>query len=212
MSAASLVLPQVPRSVRIVESPPAIAPAVDPARHPAAAPLAPPPDDDARLAELLADVRCALADVEQRRQQSLDELRVAALELAAAAAALLLQRAIAAGDYAVEEVVQQACESLAPRRPIAVALHPDDLRLWRERTRDPPLELPCELRPDPQLPRGDCRVELADGVALLRSVAAALTDIHHAWLEHLDDPPLERRRPADRSLPLQRFPDRRETA
>jgi hypothetical protein len=169
----------------------------------------------AAFAGLFSAFKFQLQELERRRQQSLWEMQVAALELAVAAAAQLLMKAVEAGDYPVEEIVRNAIDQLEPRRPIVIVLHPADRQLLETRLAQlPDAQLPagCELRSDPKLRRGDCRAELADSAGVVRNAAALLNDIHRAWLEELDEAQIERRTNDASGHKLQRFPDRRDTA
>lgn len=168
-----------------------------------------------QIIDLLSHLNTAIQDLETRRRQSLWETQVAAVELAKAAAAQLLMKGIANGDYAVEAVVAEAVARLDARRPITITLHPADLDLLRQRlAADVAAALPegCELRSDPHLRRGDCRAELADGSGVIRDAAAVLNEIHRAWLEELDAAQIERRQDDGSGRKFGRFPDRRETA
>lgn len=168
-----------------------------------------------RLQQMLQRLESQLAMCQSQREQSLRELQMLAVELAVAAAEQIVMRAVHAGDYDVERTVQSAVERLGMHQPLTIFLPPDDLQLLRERLLTQPdsaFLTSCELRTDPTLGPGDCRVEAADGVGVMREAAVVLSQLRELWLQELSDAQIERRNSPAAQAGLKRFPDRRETA
>jgi flagellar assembly protein FliH len=122
-----------------------------------------PPDQGAereRLGRLVAALAQATDELKRRQQQSLDELRRFAVELALAVASRFLQTTVASGEFPFERIIAQALERLESQQPATVFLHPDDLANVEAKA-----ELPSgQVRfvADPALRRGDCRVSAGD--------------------------------------------------
>jgi len=134
------------------------------------------------LAAIAAEVRA----LQQRNERSLYELRQVALELAMAVSSRILHERIEEGRFAIERMIDGALAEIDPRRPLTVALHPEDLELLAQRvdsntaTWAPPAEL--QLVPDPTLARASCRIEgprceyLVDANLLLEETRQFLLD------------------------------------
>jgi hypothetical protein len=219
MNAERVHVPHIVREVRLLAAAPARAPqpplsVVELPPAPAQLPSATEAGQK-RIEALLQGLQTQLDELEARRSQSIRELQLVAVELAAAAAGQLLQQVITARDFPIERIVQAAIDRVGLVRPIAIRLHPDDVQLLQERLPALPdwkLEEECRLQPDPALRPGDCRADLPDGTSLLREAAAQLEEFRDVWLEELTDAQVERRSHATAGSGLKRFPDRRETA
>jgi flagellar biosynthesis/type III secretory pathway protein FliH len=169
----------------------------------------------AALHESFQDVCMAIDQLEQRRRNSLREMQELAIELAVSVAERVTRERIVEGKHAIEKLVAEMVEQFQPDLPLAVKLHPDDLRLLQERletadgvsTRTTQLT----LEPDSTLARGSCRMNTV-GFGLSTDVQTQVGMIRQRLLNGMDDAQLERRQTAERDRHLQRFPDRRETA
>lgn len=163
---------------------------------PAAAPAddAPPPppsqreqeleDEVRRLAGLLAQFEEFAAGIRKEQDQRLEEMRRAAVELAVAVAAHLVQEQIDRGAFAVEELVRKVVEQIESPAAVTVHLHPDDLALLESRLgADQPLLAgggAVEIIADRTLARGNCRATTGDVQVLWR-----LKDQFEAIRSHL---------------------------
>ena len=192
------------------ESPqPAVAP------PPASAPAIPTPNPDQtaeRLQTLADSLREGLEVLEERRQQSLDELRQVAVELSITIASHVIVAAIDEQQHGIVELVRQAVEDIETHDPVTVWLHPEDFDLFHDRTSAEaspwPAESDVRIQSDDSLTRGDCRVEGPD-FGLITSVEQQLEDIRLSLLESLHASPVDRRTSAAAKLGWKRAPDRR---
>lgn len=161
------------------------------------------------LETLIENVR----DLEARRQNSLEELQEAAIELAMAAASRIVRRAIDANELGCEEIVKEVLGRLAAPGTVRLALHPADLQLLQSSpavTRDWSAQ-GIELHSEPGLTRGSCRA--TSGARTITSDwRTHLDEIRAALLEDLEHAQIERRGPEGTDQRVKRYPDRRETA
>lgn len=95
-----------------------------------------------------------------QQQQILDRLADETMELAFAVASHVVQKSLDAGTYDLHPIVRAAIEELLPSDQFVIHLHPEDLEQLSESLSDQWLELRQEvdLREDPTLERGACRV------------------------------------------------------
>lgn len=163
------------------------------------------------LAQSVADT---VAEHEARRQQSLLEFQMVAVELAMAAASHVVGLALQADQFAAEALIQQAVDKLGLGKALVVTLNPADLELLKRTLAETPPDWSrgVGLRGDPAVPRGGCRVEGGDNTVLISRLEDRLEEIRQVWLEGLNDAQVERRRHAEGDQALRRFPDRRDTA
>lgn len=156
-----------------------------------------------------------IQDIEQRRQQSLAELRQAAVELAVSIASRFIHERIAAGEFAVEKLVEQVLAKCELRQPVEIRLHPADLELLERRSQGKRIPWrnheSYKLVADGALQRGDCRVEAGE-LGVLSMIETQLSELRQHLLENLDDARIERRQTQGGNRSLRRYPDRRETA
>ncbi|MEZ6064733.1 MAG: FliH/SctL family protein [Planctomycetaceae bacterium] len=154
----------------------------------------------------------AIDEHEQRRQQSLSELQVVAVELAVAAAERVIGELAEASATSLGLLVEQGLQHLDPLEPLIVSLHPLDLeQLQAELTaHHPSWRGSIELRPARDVRRGGCRIERDDGTGIRADLTSRIAEIRTLWLENLDDTQAERRHDAAANSSLRRFPDRRE--
>ncbi|WP_437194004.1 FliH/SctL family protein [Planctomicrobium sp. SH527] len=175
-------------------------------------PTAPPEPDLRPLLNAIAD---SVAEVEERRKQSLGELQHVAIELAIAVASQLVYESLSREQFGVEKLVSQIVERMGVNGPITVSLNPADLALLQRRMTKLSVSwnsAQVELKGEPALAPGSCRAESPDGRMLVSEVTSRLSEIRRHWMEELDDAQIERRRPDGEGPALRRFPDRREIA
>ncbi len=178
-------------------------------------PVEPRPAPEPDLRPLLNNIASAVAEVEQRRQQSLEELQQVAIELSIAVASQLVFEALDRDQLGVENLVKNAISSLGLDQSCVIFLNPVDLDLLKKRLAKTPSEwntTKIQLMADPGLARGGCRAESPDGRMVISEITSRLSEIRRHWMEELDDSQIERRRAAGEGPALRRFPDRRETA
>jgi flagellar assembly protein FliH len=101
----------------------------------------------------------------QGRAEELQQWRQAAVELALAVAARILRRTIDAGEFPIDQVVQEMIGPLDGSAAVSVYLNPKDLHAFEDWLSGQPSVSGLRLVPDPALGRGDCRVE--DGTRML---------------------------------------------
>lgn len=169
-------------------------------------------EDIKRLLEACVE---SIDELESRRSQTLSELQQAAVEIAVIVANNIVRRAISAGDYGVEDVVNEVISRLGAEQTVTVYLHPEDQRLFEERfNKEEALRevaAKIQFRADPQLQPGDCYADAGD-FGLLSTIEQQLTDLRQMLLEGLEDAEVERRKARSTSEIIRHFPDRRETA
>lgn len=170
---------------------------------------------DKQLVTLLGDIQTSLGELQDQRRNNLDEMQRVAIELSIAVASRLVHAQIDSGDFAVEKMIGRVVEQMKPNVPLTVRLHPNDLALFKERTKDTTpawQELrEIQLVPDGTLQRGDCRVDSGE-TGLLSEIESQLSEIRCHLLEALGDAQNERRNAQKSDRSLRRFPDRRDTA
>jgi flagellar assembly protein FliH len=168
-----------------------------------------------KLDRVLGQLLDTAHDLRAQQRNRLEEMQRVAVELALAVASHVVYERIAAGDYAVEELVRRAVTRLEPGAAVTVALHPDDLALLERRLADGPLYAldtdELRLTGDPALARGDCRAETGD-VTVTTRLEEHLAEIRRDLLQALPAAEVERRKPVAEERPLRRYPDRRHTA
>lgn len=190
------------------------------AKLPTAVP--PPPDPQRRLAEerqaierVLASMMEVAQHLEAQQRQNLSEMQQATVELAMAVASRLIHDKVAAGNHAVENLVQQVVERLPARQSMKVYLHPEDLALLKQRVGSELTALAggreVQWIADPAVGRGDCRADSGE-VSILSQLEVQLGDLRRHLLGALDHAEIERRKASAGDSELRRFPDRRQTA
>jgi flagellar biosynthesis/type III secretory pathway protein FliH len=156
-----------------------------------------------------------IQEIEQRRKQSLTELRQAAVELAVSIASRFIHERISAGEFAVEKLVEHVLAKCELRHPVEIRLHPADLELLERRSQGKRIPWrnheSYKLVADGTLQRGDCRVEAGE-FGVLSMIETQLSELRQHLLENLDDARIERRQTQGGNRSLRRYPDRRETA
>jgi flagellar biosynthesis/type III secretory pathway protein FliH len=177
-------------------------------------PPGPPPVDPSMvLCDLMAAVREAVQELEDRRKQNLAELQEAAVELAMATAMQIVGLAIDRDAFDVERRVAEALGRIAATGPVQVAVNPLDLKLLKAK-RAEGLETPgglIEFFEDPALKRGCCRA-VSGSRAVISDWRTHLAEIRAGLHEELEHAQTERRGPEAAHQRVKRYPDRRETA
>jgi hypothetical protein len=165
--------------------------------------------------ELLQRVLDSIGEIEQRRNQSLEELQYVAVEIAMRASARMLRQAMEECRLPLEEYVREAITRLDKGGELVIHMHPHDLAVISERNSNHPAGRDvADLRhfvADEQVSRGSLFVDAGD-LGLMTSVEQQLMDIRQTLLEGVNDAQVERRRTWQENHELRRFPDRRETA
>lgn len=168
-----------------------------------------------RIQETLDSLQFAMNDYETRRQQSLSDLQLVAVELAVTAASHVIRAEIAQGAMDVGKLVAGAIDRMSLLEPAVVRLHPSDLaQLDAQLSGEKPLwdSLPISIAADASIERGAVRLEAESGRVVMSDVATRLTQIRDEWLENIDDTQTEYRNVSNDAQSMRRFPDRRETA
>lgn len=165
--------------------------------------------------QAIQGIQEALAEMEGRRSQSLEELQQIAVELAVMAAEHMTHRKIQSGDFGLDALVKTAVHQLGMNEAASLQLHPDDLDLLKRQMAD----LNTAFNPrqvqtigNPGLDRGTVRLVGDSGRIVMSTVASRLSEIKHVWMENLDDAQTERRDVPTDAQQMRRYPDRRETA
>jgi hypothetical protein len=174
------------------------------------------PEEEWRVIEAaFAAIDEQVQEIEQRRQQSLVELRQAAVELAVSIASRFLHERIEAGEFAVEELVEQLLAKCEGSKALEIRLHPADVELLERRSQGKTVpwrsHAGYKLVADAALKRGDCRIDAGE-FSVLSLIELQLSELRQHLLENLDDARIERRQTQGGNSSLRRYPDRRETA
>ncbi|MEZ6101312.1 MAG: FliH/SctL family protein [Pirellulaceae bacterium] len=170
---------------------------------------------DESLGDLLLQIRDAMNDLEERRQNSLHELQVATIELAASIAGKVVGQKIENDEQQIVLLVSDALHHLTPEHNTTVRMNGDDLSLLKTQVGNtaPPWKDFCNLHfvVDTTLTRGTFRID-GEPFGLLMDVPAMLDTLRQHLMENLEHAQIERRKTEGPDRALQRFPDRRETA
>ena len=148
-----------PRDVVLVPAGPAALPAA-----PAAPPRAEQLNADRHLIEqVLGRISKAVGALGDGRRQQLDEWRRAAIELAVVIAGVLTKRQLEMGELPLGEIADELIAACDPGAEVRLFLNPQDIRVLQGRLYGRPLfeglGSRLQLVGEPQLGRGDCRVE-----------------------------------------------------
>ncbi|MCA9212371.1 MAG: hypothetical protein KDB27_04840 [Planctomycetales bacterium] len=169
---------------------------------------------EAATAELIENLIETIRDLEQRRQQSITELQMAAIEIGVLVASKVTYDKINADDYPIEELVNTALGKLDPKQPVTIRLNPQDYALLEQRFDGQDLNgviHTVDFEEDVTLPRGSCHADTVD-YGLVSTVDQRIDELRELLLQGLGDAQLERRSHGAGARPVRRFPDRRETA
>ena len=165
--------------------------------------------------QAIQGIQEALAEMEERRSQSLEELQQIAVELAVMAAEHMTHRKIESGEFGLDDLVKTAVQQLGINEAASLQLHPDDLDLLMRQMADLKTAFsPRQIQTvgNPGLDRGTVRLVGDSGRIVISTVASRLSEIKHVWMENLDDAQTERRDVPTDAQQMRRYPDRRETA
>jgi flagellar biosynthesis/type III secretory pathway protein FliH len=144
--------------------------------------------DRQHIEEVLAQVRTAVAELRQDREQRLRDWQRAAVELASTIASRLLHERVASDAFAIDSKVRDMIAALGEDVPVTVRLNPTDLQLLKQRLGDQPLltdRADPRFVPDPAINRSGCQVEGRESM-LLSDVARELQEIRDDLLRSLD--------------------------
>lgn len=147
--------------------------------------------DRERIELALTALREQLDSAIAHRNENLGSLQRAAIELATVMATRLLHTKIEAGSFPIEDKIRDMAEHLGMQSPLSIHLNPADIELLEARIAGAPLfpgERDPRIMPDPQLPRGGCRVESNEGM-LMSELVRELDDIRSELLRSLDAHP-----------------------
>jgi flagellar biosynthesis/type III secretory pathway protein FliH len=163
----------------------------------------------------LESLEFVVQEYEERRQQSLSELQLIAIELSIIAASRVVRSEIDRNSVDVEEFVAEAIDRLAILENAKIRLHPDDLQSLQKRLHNKSTPWNAgliTLVADATVERGGVRLETDSGRVVLSDVMTRMAEIHDEWTENIDDAQTEHRSTAGDGKSTRRFPDRRETA
>lgn len=166
------------------------------------------------LSESLGAICEAVAEFEQRRQQSLQELQQLAIEIGFAAAERLLRAPVDRSSTEVSSLVDELTQRAAPAGEFTVVLSPSDLKLLEEAQASQPPAITTEairFVSDPTLSPGSCQLK-SDGVDVVSILEQELEELKLHMLQELEYAQTERRKPEAENRGVRRYPDRRDTA
>jgi hypothetical protein len=137
-----------------------------------------------RIDAVLNQIRQTVADFRKEQANRLREWQRAAVELALTIATRLLHERVQSGEFPIEARVRDMIVQLEEDAPVTIHLNPADLELLTSRLGGAPL-LPGRddprLVPNPELARGECRVESRETL-LLSDVTRELQEIREELL------------------------------
>lgn len=140
------------------------------------------------LEQILARIEELGREREPQLQHRVAEWRQAAVEMAMMIAARLLHREIDRDAFPIDDLVRDMASNFVPSHPIAIHMHPRDLRLLRDRLGGRPLfdqrEGAVQWIEDPSIARGDCRIEDGERMMLSR-LTAQLESMRTAMIRSL---------------------------
>lgn len=165
--------------------------------------------------QLFGSLHAAIEDRQAQQRQSLHELQLVAIELAAAAASWLTMTVIDRNQFNIEQLVARSIEELGGVAAVTVRLNPLDHQLFQRLQQadevSPQLPAEVEIVSDVNVARGGCITE-SETISLVTDLETRLASVRQAWLENLDDAQTERRATGRNGWEPGRVPDRRETA
>jgi hypothetical protein len=173
-------------------------------------------EQHAGLVRSIESIFEAIAELEERRQNSIVELRELAVELACAITSHVIDDSLEHGQFPFERMIDQAITHLGVADPatVTIRLHPDDCKaikdVWNEEAANNAPQRPI-LVPDSTLRRGSCEATV-DSRGVVVDVDDQLRQIRHELLGTLNDVKAERRHAEKNDQHVQRYPDRRDTA
>ncbi len=168
--------------------------------------------DDSWVKEMFEDIQHQLAEFEQRRQQSMNEMRSLAVELAIAVTEKLVLEKIDESQFPFQNLIGQLVDQSPHSACLQLSLNPDDLQLLSQQIENSHDENKAfgnlKLTADGRLPRGRFHIDSGDN-EYFYDIAMHLAEIRRTIMENLNESEIERRA-ADRNAgSLRRFPDRR---
>jgi flagellar assembly protein FliH len=139
------------------------------------------------LTQILSTLRTTASECRRQYQEHLQQWQQAAIELAVTIAARLLYERLEAGKFPIDIRVREMIAQLDNEPVLTVRLHPQDLKLLRDRVGEQALvgeQQQIRLLADPTLARGECRVEGRETL-LLSDVVQQLEQIREELLRSL---------------------------
>ena len=188
------------------------------------APVSDPPVEDVRetavadpqlndqIRELLEVILERVEQLEDNRRQSLQEMQTVAVELGVAAAAYILNQQVAADEFRLLPLIEEAVQRLSPYEDITVQLNPEDhqalVRANPEQVSA--IEAKATVVTDPRAQRGTVVVKSGDQ-GWMSSFEERLGAVRENLLNGIDYARIERRQ-TQTTPGMRRFPERRQTA
>lgn len=199
-------------SIRETQVTPAPVPEPLPSASPPTA-STPDPEQFTALSESLGTICEAVAEFEQRRRQSLQELQQLAIEIGFAAAERLLRAPVDRSSIEVSSLVDELTQRATPVGEFTVVLSQSDLKILEEAQASQPAITPESIRfvSDPTLSPGSCQLK-ADGIDVVSILEQELEELKLHVLQELEYAQTERRKPEAENRGVRRYPDRRDTA
>lgn len=176
-----------------------------------------PEEQRAGLAHSVESIFEAIGELEDRRRNSIVELRELAVELACAITSHVIDDTLDKGQFPFERLIDQAIAHLGIADPatVTIRLHPEDYNalkdVWNEQSTNNVAPQRPVLVPDSNLGRGSCEAT-ADSRGVVVDLDDQLRQIRHELLRTLDDAKAERRDAEKNHKHVQRYPNRRNTA
>ena len=160
--------------------------------------------------EIVANIIAEIQELEQRRCDSINEIRQLALEIALAATSKVFMREIADGQYPLQEIIESMIDKFG-ETPVTICLNPRDFTALNEKLVDKESILGdanLTFAANREINPGGCRIE-STRFELLRDPRLQIEQLRQTILEIMDDASIERRQTESANSKLQRFPDRR---
>lgn len=171
---------------------------------------------ESAVAESMQAIFDEIRELEARRQQSIDELRELAVEIACAITTHVLDDALARNQFPLEKLVDQALKHLGGTAAddVVIKLHPGDCQEMERvanQLKQQGNQPRVKWQADPTLERGSCEAKLGERGVFV-DIHDQLNQIRHELLGTLDHAQTERRDTAQGDRHVQRYPNRRDTA
>lgn len=159
-----------------------------------AVPVAPPApaglsrEDGQQLMTIIRALTSEIEGIQSSQQAVFDDVYQLAVELALEAAACVIGQAVAADQFRVDLLVQQALHRIDAEGAVRIRLHPQDHALLKKLSET---ESSTEFLgtvtyvDDPGLPRGTIRVDSAKRT-MISDLHTRLEEIRREWMENLD--------------------------
>ncbi len=138
------------------------------------------------LDQAAAQLREAAKIMRQRWEQIvLPEMTQITTELAHAIAGKLVADKVLAGQFPIENIVQEVVERLNTDGPVVVKLHPDDLAVWHEHAEQHVsralMDDNIRMQADANMARGDCQATGGE-VSIIYELRRQIEELRHQLL------------------------------